>query len=533
MAAKSQVFGLSIDGGWNTEAGSSAGTRMSSQTTISVAWLLTADNIVYSLDGWPRKMPGASRVNTLTTGSTSHIMGVFDYWRSTASGDPVQKRVIHSGTDIYKDDADGVWDSLSLTLEADKMPWYEVMNDKLVIASTSIVDVPQSYDQSTIANLSAGAPNFAFHAYHKTRMWAAGVDTNKSRLYYTVASNEADWAGSGSGSIDISPDDGDVITGLISHKNQLIIFKGPNKGSIWVITGSSPTGDDAFALEPFTRGVGCTSQQSIIRLRDDLLWWDDLGIHSLVATAAYGNYNEAFVSRDIASFFTKQLNHSRFRYVWGANFAAQGYALWCVTASGYTTNNRILMLDYRFNPVRFSLWNAGVVASIGMVRDTSMETVPWFGTYGGYVLRGNRADRNWETGSYTAKATFPYLGFGDPFFDKQVTAGRIGYRARGGESFTFGYKRDSQTQQTETITQPAGAVLSSTANPFILSGLPNLLTHSTLSGGRNRNVFVDMAGQFKEIQIELSQGTANGDLEPHSMALQVENAGIGMTAPLG
>lgn len=524
---KAQIFALSIDGGYNTEAGPSAGFRANEAGVVSVPWLTRANNVTFSLDGWPRKMPGASKVNSSATGATDHVMGIFDYWKSTTSGDLVQKRLIYSGTDILKDDADGIFDSLSLTLEADKMPWFEVFDDKCIMASTSTVDVPQTYDQSTIANLGGTPPNFSIFTEHKDRMWAAGVDALKSRLYYSVLSSAADWTGSGSGSIDISPDDGDVITGLVSHKDQLIIFKGPNKGSIWRITGSAPTGDDAFALRVFIRGVGCTSQQSIVRVRDDLLWWDDLGIHSLTATAAYGDYNEAFVSAPIATDFTKWLNHSRFRSVWGVNFAQGGYAAWTVSRSGSSTNNLIIVFDYRFNPPRFSYWPVASVASIGIVKDTSRETVPWFGTYTGFVLRGNRSDRNWMGNAISADTILPYLSFGDPFYDKQIVAARIGFQPKGISSFTIGYKRDAQTQQTVSIPQTGtAAILGSTASPFMLNT-------SILGAKRYINKFFEPTGQFKEIQFQLTEPTVNVDFEPHSLAVQVESAGVGLRDIVG
>ena len=493
---------------------------------MSVPWLLTANNVIYNLDGWPQKMPGASRINTVTTGSTDAVMGIFDYFRSTASGDPVQKRVIYAGDEIFKDDADGTWDSLLTGLETGKMPAFEVMNDNLVMASTSTLDVPQSYNQTTIANLGGSPPNFAFHVQHKDRMWAAGVDTNKSRLYYTILSNEADWTGAGSGSIDISPDDGDVITGLASHKDELWIFKGPNKGSIWRITGSAPTGADAFVLHIFIRGVGTTSHQSIIRVRDDLWFFDDLGIHSLVATAAFGDYNEAFLSKDIATAFNRDLNHSRFRYVWGANFVTAGYAIWVVARSGNTNNNQVVLLDYRFSPMRIALWPAVSAASVAMVRDTSNQPRPWFGSYDGFALRGNQAGRNWAGSAYNADVLLPYLSFGDPFLDKQASVGRVGYAPKGDTTFTVGYQRDGNTQQTASVSQGGVATLGTSSDQFTLDA-------STLGGGRHLNQFFDMAGQFKELQFELSQGTLNVDFEPHSFAVQVESAGIGTTDPLG
>jgi hypothetical protein len=72
-----------------------------------------------------------------------------------------------------------------------------------------------------------------------------GRATNPSRLYYSANVDPEDWVGVGSGSIDIDINDGDMITGIASYQDNLFVFKGPNKGSIHRITGSSPTGSDA------------------------------------------------------------------------------------------------------------------------------------------------------------------------------------------------------------------------------------------------------------------------------------------------
>ena len=524
------LFSLSIDGGYNGEAGPSVPHLLKAEDPVgtqilSVPYLIEAQNIVFNADGWPQKMPGASNVNGTATGATDDVTGIFDYWRSGTGTSQAQQRVIVAGTQIYTESG-GTLTSIGTGFEDAVMPWFEVVNDSLIITSTSPTDVPQTWNQTTLANLGGSPPNFDIDTFHKTRTWAAGADSNKSRLYYSAADTAADWTGAGSGSIDIAPDDGDVITGLWSHKNRLIIFKGPNRNSIFYITGSAPTGSDAFALVPFARGVGCVNQQSIVMVGDDLVFWDDNGIHSLASTEQFGDFREAFLSRPIATYFTKQLNHSRFDRVWGANFVAAGYALWTVSRAGSTTNDLILGWDYRFTPPRFFFWPAYAAASLAMVRDTSREVVPWAGTYAGRVMRLNRAGRNVAGIAYTGLARLPYLSFGDAFIDKTITRARVGFSPKGETTFTLGWQRDTNAQQTASITQAGTATLGASSDQFALD-------EDTLAGGAYRNQFPDLAGSFKELQLELSQGGLDVDMEPHSLTLEVEYAGMGTTALVG
>ena len=521
------IFPLAMAGGFDTDSGPSASFAQDPQGYVVVPWLIDADNAVFELDGWPRKMPGAARVNTTPTGATDAVMGGVDYWRQGTSGAPAQMRVIYAGSVIYKDDADGVWDSLSTGNEAGEMPAFAIMNDNLILATTSNTDVPRTYDQSSITNLGGTPPNFAFHVEHKDRMWAAGVIANPSRLYYSALGNPADWTGAGSGSIDFFSDDGDQLTGLASHHDELVVFKGPNHGSLYRLIGSSPTGAEAFQVLPFVTGVGCTSHQSIIRAGKDLVWWDQNGIHSLIATANFGDYDQAFLSRAFARYYRESLNHTRLDFVTGVNWTNAGLALWTVSRSGATTNNLILGLDYRFRPARAFLWPAYAAASLFIVRDGTAGRIPWAGTYTGLVLRTNQTSRNLDGTAYPYRVTCPGLTFGaDAFYDKVAGRGRVGFAPKGDTTFSVRWTRDANTQQSASVSQGGGATLGDSADPFTLDT-------DTLGGNTFASAFFDMEGSFKELSLQLLQDDLDVDCEPHSLAVEVDPAGLGAVGTLG
>lgn len=527
-----QLVSLGLGGGWNTELGPIFSAPPDQTGRLMVPWLVTADNLIYSLDGWPAKMPGAGRVNATATGATDHVIGIFDYWKSNSSGAATQRKVIFAGTSIYSEAGAGTLTAIKAGIEAAKMPWAEVMNDLIVLATTSTTDVPWKWNQTTFADLGGTPPNFSFHVQHKDRMFAAGVESAKSRLYYCAQGNPEDWVGAGSGSIDVRPDDGDTITALASHRNELLIWKGPARGAILRLTGSTPSD---FALVPYITGVGATNQQALLRRGDDLLWWDHRGIHSLVATNAYGDYVEGFVSAPIRSWFTKALNHGRFDFVWGANFPSAGYALWTATLSGSSTHDVILGWDYRFDPPRFFRWPAYPVGSIGMVLDTNQETVPWFGTYTGRVWRGNRVPRDLDMTSYTFRATWPRLDFGSAMVDKTAVEGRVGFVQKNA-TFTLQWQRDDHTPQSVSITQAGGGDLlgdTATSPAPTYPGAAFDLDVDSLVASQASAVAFDMEGQFKELQIEISQGSQDIDCEPHSLTLQLESAGLARAGSLG
>ena len=63
------------------------------------------------------------------------MAGIHDYWRA-GSGALTQKRVIVSGTAIYKDDADGVWDSIGTGFEG-YVPKTRVLRFEAAIAAVN------------------------------------------------------------------------------------------------------------------------------------------------------------------------------------------------------------------------------------------------------------------------------------------------------------------------------------------------------------------------------------------------------------
>lgn len=515
------LFQHAITGGWSTEQGPAAPTALVGRNTITVPFLVTGENIVYELDGWPRKMPGASNVNGTATGATDNVNGIFDYWRSGTGGSPTQQRVIYSGDEVFTESSGTLTSRISGLVTAQR-PWFEVMNDDLVIAFSG-TDVPRVWDQTAAANLGGSPPNFGFHTFHKDRMFAAGVASNQSRLYYSASANHEDWTGAGSGSIDVHPDGGDVITGIWSHNNELIIFKGPHSGAIFRLTGSTPSD---FALQPLVRKVGAVNQQSIVVVGNDLVFWDNLGIHSLAATETFADFAPSFLSAPIATYFIERINHSRLEFTWGVNFQTK-YALWTFSRSGSSTNDAILLWDYRFSPPRFALWTAYAAASLAMVVDTSREPTPWAGTYTGRALRMNRAARNVAGVAYTGNVVWPYLAYGDAGTEKTLQHGRVSIAPKGETNFTLGWQRDGATQQTESVSQAGTSTLGASSDQFTLDNS----TSGVLGGGRYIQRDAQLVGTFQELQIQMSQGTVDVDFEPHGLILDLEGAGLAR-APL-
>lgn len=468
MPDKLQKCIITFAGGLATDFGPSF-TGAPQGQSIQLPFFLRADNVLYELDGAPRKVGGSTVYGTRLdeSGAAVSVQGLYDYWLQGVAGSETQNYIAYAGTQLLKStNVSGTWSAIKTGLESGKEPCFETFKALMIWASTSLVDVPQSWDGSSPAtqNLGASAPRFAFMAKHKNLLFAAGVATTPSRLYFSDTLDPTTWTGGASGSIDIDPDDGDRIVAIVSHKNELIVFKGPNRLSVHRITGSSPSGADAFARVPFVAGVGGIGQNGTFRINDDLVFPSPRGLHSLAATAAFGDYVEAFLARPILTLYQDQLNHSVLNQCWGVNYQSRGLAVWTFALASGTDKNVCLVYDYRFQPGRWASWGLNTryvnANCLAVMQASGRKHKLFAGTTGGYVHQLDVSDRSIASGTaYTGDVLTPFLNFGTSAIKKGAHAGFWSLTPKGDYNFVFEYTRDNNSAQSVNIAQGGGNTL--------------------------------------------------------------------------
>lgn len=520
MASRNLAVQHLFGGGWGTDFGERYSEGVP-EGVLNIPFLIDAENVVYELNGAPRKAPGASKLNSAALAGGAVIKGIHDFWITGTSGSPAQHRVVHVGSVIQKDDADGSFSNLFTGLNQGAVPSYAVLNDLLVMAQTGS-DVPKSWDGTTAQALAGTPPNFSIVVEHKNRLWAAGVNATASRLYYSALLNPEDWVGAGSGEIDISPDDGDAITGLASHKDELWVFKGPYKGSIHRISGSAPTGGDPFARKTFVRGIGASGHNTLFRFKDDLgFMWSDGSIHSLNATSAFGDFNDVALSRPIQTYLRDNLVFSRLNHAWSANCSDCGYVLFSVTISSGTLNNQTLMMDYRFDPPRWSSWPAFESGCIAEVVDgtSNDQRVIMAGGNDGFVRKYQQPGRVIDDSTAIAfKVTTPFLNYGSSLQLKTLETLGADLKLLNGGDLDFKWRTGHSSQQTSTLTPGAGgAVLGPAASNVFTLGT------STLASAEIGTVFgeAEEGGEFRQIEYQLVQEDASKDCEVHGFVTEL------------
>ncbi len=507
MTTRNTQARLLFEGGWATDFGPTAHVGIGQDGTVRVPYLVDAENVVYDLDGGPKKIGGTERLNStaLQVGDAAGtvIRGLFDYWSLGVTGSShAQHRVVHVGDELMADAADGNFTSILGSLDArvtTAIPSYAVFDDDLIIMSDLDAEVPLRWTGGGNASvLGTNTPSCAFGAFHKNRFWMAGDVTKKSRLYYSEPlpnGANGDWNEVEAGFIDVDPDDGDEIRGIVSHKKILWVFKGPYFGSIHTISGDTPLGGvtafasstqpQPFELDIFVKGLGAAGHNSIFRFQDDIGFIDAKtgSIRSLNATDKFGDFREAALSLPINDYLLERVNKTQLKKAWAVQDVTHGTVLISLATDSSATNNTILSMDYRFDPPRWSSWPAIAAECMASVIDVtrSSRQTPFIGDTSGFVRRTNAANRSIdETTAINYKVTLPYLDFGNPVAKKTFARGSVGIQPKGDYNGTFGWSRDNNAQQTTTFSQGGGDVLagSGTSGTFlsVAPGVPGKIS---------------------------------------------------------
>lgn len=504
-------------GGWASDYGPSATVDVSASGKVVLPWLNEAENIFFELDGGPHKITGTAKNNSAALESGASVTGVYDAWFSGTAGTPAQHRILNVGTKIKKDNADNTFTNLFSGMTAGAVPCYTMLEDLLIISNDSGVDVPKSWDGATAQSLAGSPPPFAFSCNHINRVWAAGDIANPSRLYYCVDFTPDDWTNTGSGHIDIDPSDGDRITGIISHRNELWVYKGPNKGSIHRISGSAPTGDDPFARATFVTGMGAVNHNGLQSFGNDVAFiWSDGTIRTLSATQNFGNYDESSASEPINSWIALHVTRSVLKKAYTVNWPELGVLLFAIPIDGSTVNNCVIMMDYRFSPPRWAKWPAfnmiiSMAQAVEVSSDGTKRTVI-AGCNDGFLRTLGQSTRSLDgTASIPYNVQSPYVNYDLPSRKKTLEGASICFNPKGPATVTFGWQRDGQVQQTDTLVQgDAVGVL----DAFVLDT-------DVLGGRRFQEVFArlgEMGGEFRAIQYQMRNNRAGDDIEIHSFS---------------
>jgi hypothetical protein len=488
-----------------------------------------AENIIYEISGAVHKAGGGTRLNSSALASGSPVLGQFDYWKAGASGSFTQVYVVttDSGKVLCEEDPSGAAGTFTdrtgaVSIGAGAIPNFVQAKDVLIIFFSD-ASTPIKYNNTGAAAALGGSPPAGrCGCWHKNRPWIGGSNAFPSRLYYGAYGTIETWSGQDAGAIDIDSEDGDRIVGLASHKNSLLVFKGPNKGSIHVIGGDAPEGENGFKRDLLVTGIPLQTPNSIVPVGDDVWFMSERGIHSIAATAAYGNFEQKVVTKYLVGEFRDNISRTRLANVWGVNFASKSFAGWTLAASGSSTNSRFLGLSYinLEEGLKPFTWTMATIMSAGIrIHPTTKLRELILADNSGFLVRMDQSARIMpSTTAYTGRLTTPAVVMGDadvvgqPRVDQPVTLQRMWLRraATGTGNITVAVSRDTDAPETYTFAQGNAGFLLGTS----------LLGTDSLGGQALFSSAVDLVGECRTAIFDITQGGASEDMNLYELGVE-------------
>jgi len=240
---------LSFDGGWNTFK---PDIQLNSNES---PWV---DNVELSQLGSLQRRNGYTAF--LETGlSSDPLLGLTRFWRISGA----KMWLAACDKSLYAVDDLGASTEVYSLLDGNYDLVFAFLNDK---AFTVEPTVGLLETQGTVVTTSVidARIKCQYIVTHHSRLFAANLSTNPSRLMFSNVDDETTW--DAADYIDIDEDDGDEITGLASSAGVLYIFK---NNSVHALYGVS---QNDFYRRKLVDNVGCVAPKSIVSTEDGVFF---------------------------------------------------------------------------------------------------------------------------------------------------------------------------------------------------------------------------------------------------------------------
>ena len=427
-------------GGLNTDT---------SPTSLKINEAIDLDNIFIlpSKTGFVKRN-GNSAFNSsaMDSGASVHGLG---YYRTVAG---TEYMMTICGTKIFKSELDGTMDDITgaVTISSgqDNIWTYNQMNDLAIfVGGNRATNVPLKWNATGNAAVLGGTPPVGkWCVKANNRLFIANTVANPSRINWCTLGNPEDWSGAGSGSQDVSTNDGDELIGAsLQGNDHLILFK--QNSSHELIARTSP-----FPVFPLFDKVGAVGPNAIVNV-DGIIYF--ITPHPrMLATDG----KQIFNFPDNINSIWDGLSKSRLKYIYGIHDKVRRLILWFCSTANATSNDYCIVWDLE-NEVwlRFTTGHKMNVASV--ISDRYI----YAGAYDGkvYLLDDQTTFNDASESTPTISAYFR-SGWND--MDEMINSKHVPYsdfnfktQTTGNFTFTYGYNFDSDRHSVQFNMQEAGA----------------------------------------------------------------------------
>lgn len=366
----------------------------------------------------------------------------------------------------------------------------------------------------SIGGLSPGYP--AFGEIYANRLVVAGDENNPSMVYISELENPENFSPSlaegvsdaSPGTIQISPGDGEKITGLktlylpVDSREILLIFK---ERSTYMLTGNSA---ETFTVEKLSSEFGAVSHHSIVTVGNDALFLSEEGVTAISTATVQGNLTTQFMSRKLQP-QVGNLNRQLLSNAWAIHLRQRNEIWWGVTEAGSTENTRILVYNYGTGK---GVWSrrSGISAACAEEFNGKLYTGGYNGFFShqlvGSSYNGQPIDWVYRT---------PFYDFGSPRQRKRIREVELYCKQLASMDVTvksaWDIRRNASAQQPRVLTtQPhQGSALYGTTSTYgdETYGLAGVNVVSMVPNGSGRQFQLEFSGSAADLPIELQGWT--------------------------
>lgn len=477
---------------------------------------------MYDVSGAFRKAGGANRINGTAIASGANITGMYHFYVAGTSGTFTNRFVVlaSDGTLHTMNDV-GATTAITggATITANTVPVFAQLSDVLTFW-TSDNDTPLQITASgNAATLTGSPPSGRGAVRYANRLFAFGMNATPSSLRYCAFGLPQTWTGSDTGLVTADDDDGDIIMGALPYKGRLAVFKGPNFGSIHILSGRSI---DDFQFDHLISGVPLQSANGLVSVGDDVWWLGDNGVYSLEATQSTGDFQQADQTRFLKGFFRTLVDRGRMNRSWAVNNREKSTVFFTLASPEGTEEDMALGLSYIKKPeegIKPFTWRRDAMSAALRINPTTGVKDLVFGSTDGYVLEEDHPTRLLPGSvAYNMDVETPNITLGEG--DQAVMIADIYVKSRpvGDHDLTVSLTRDSATAQEYKFNQGVTGAIWGTSvfGTGVFAG-------GVLQTAYPNNV-AQASGKARSVKFKIQQGGNDQSADIYEIGLKVERA---------
>jgi len=253
-------------------------------------------------------------------------------------------------------------------------------------------------------------PTFGF--VHRGRLWGGGNANDPHRLYYSPVNNHS---AVNDGSISIFSGEGEYISGAISFRGLIIVFKYP-KGVYAVNTESFDIAQ--WSVSRISPHVGLAGPRALTLVDNDVLFIDQTAqVNPVSAVEEFGNLATQNLSSalDVDAYLRERFNLDRIPFARSIFYTAKRRVEFAMPTASSSINDDRLIVDYNIpERPRFLENDRDECLDIWLRKDVDGIQRPVVSDNSGFIWLLDRESRTKDGQGYSAEFTtlstdFAYL----------------------------------------------------------------------------------------------------------------------------